>query len=166
MDGAAAFYGNFNGFQCFGHSGVYFLGNSAFVVISVNSSYWSIVLPFSAGTFLDGGNHFFIGYDHRHQEQQSRRGGMAVDYSSQDFRQSLAAIDAASRDGVISRDGGFPLHCRLRYTSEYCLKEFISFSIFSIPIILVFFALNSNHKRRHFHTYSLPFLKFIVQEIS
>ncbi|RCN35708.1 hypothetical protein ANCCAN_18426 [Ancylostoma caninum] len=30
---------------------------------------------------------------------------MAVDYSSQDFRQSLAAIDAASRDGVISRDG-------------------------------------------------------------
>ncbi|VDO61565.1 unnamed protein product [Heligmosomoides polygyrus] len=30
---------------------------------------------------------------------------MAVDYSSQDFRQSLAAIDAASRDGVTSREG-------------------------------------------------------------
>ncbi|PAV83587.1 hypothetical protein WR25_26327 [Diploscapter pachys] len=30
---------------------------------------------------------------------------MAVDYSSQDFRQSLAAIDAASREGALSRDG-------------------------------------------------------------
>ncbi|PIO54755.1 hypothetical protein TELCIR_23874, partial [Teladorsagia circumcincta] len=41
-------------------------------------------------------------YDHR---RESRRDGMAVDYSSQDFRQSLAAIDAASRDGVASREG-------------------------------------------------------------
>ncbi|KAK6053149.1 hypothetical protein COOONC_09344, partial [Cooperia oncophora] len=40
-----------------------------------------------------------------HRREESRRDGMAVDYSSQDFRQSLAAIDAASRDGVTSREG-------------------------------------------------------------
>ncbi|ETN82409.1 phosphotyrosine interaction domain protein [Necator americanus] len=45
------------------------------------------------------------GHEHRRQEQQSRRSDMAVDYSSQDFRHSLAAIDAAARDGVVSRDG-------------------------------------------------------------
>ena len=38
-------------------------------------------------------------------EEHSQRRGMAVDYSSQDFRQSLAAIDAASREGALSRDG-------------------------------------------------------------
>uniref|UniRef100_A0A8R1HKH0 PID domain-containing protein n=1 Tax=Caenorhabditis japonica TaxID=281687 RepID=A0A8R1HKH0_CAEJA len=37
-----------------------------------------------------------------HREEQ-RRQNMAVDYSSNDFRQSLAAIDQASRDGAISR---------------------------------------------------------------
>lgn len=37
-----------------------------------------------------------------HREEERRR-NMAVDYSSQDFRQSLAAIDQASRDGAISR---------------------------------------------------------------
>ena len=36
---------------------------------------------------------------------EEHRRGMAVDYSSQDFRQSLAAIDAASREGALSRDG-------------------------------------------------------------
>ncbi|CAI4232121.1 unnamed protein product [Auanema sp. JU1783] len=37
------------------------------------------------------------------QQQQLRHNEMAVDYSSQDFRQSLAAIDAAARDGATSR---------------------------------------------------------------
>ncbi|CAB3401464.1 unnamed protein product [Caenorhabditis bovis] len=40
-----------------------------------------------------------------HSEHQRRR-NMAVDYSSNDFRQSLAAIDQASREGAISREGG------------------------------------------------------------
>ncbi|KAK5984225.1 hypothetical protein GCK32_006664, partial [Trichostrongylus colubriformis] len=43
--------------------------------------------------------------EYEHRREESRRDGMAVDYSSQDFRQSLAAIDAASRDGVASREG-------------------------------------------------------------
>ncbi|CAD6188554.1 unnamed protein product [Caenorhabditis auriculariae] len=38
------------------------------------------------------------------REREQRR-GMAVDYSSNDFRQSLAAIDQASRDGAVSREG-------------------------------------------------------------
>lgn len=37
------------------------------------------------------------------RREEERRRNMAVDYSSQDFRQSLAAIDQASRDGAISR---------------------------------------------------------------
>ncbi|CAI2347431.1 unnamed protein product [Caenorhabditis sp. 36 PRJEB53466] len=37
------------------------------------------------------------------QREEERRRNMAVDYSSNDFRQSLAAIDQASRDGAISR---------------------------------------------------------------
>ncbi|EYB87885.1 hypothetical protein Y032_0255g312 [Ancylostoma ceylanicum] len=48
---------------------------------------------------------------------------MAVDYSSQDFRHSLAAIDAASCDGVISRDGVFLLNrSKLRVNGEDSLK--------------------------------------------
>ncbi|XGW17255.1 hypothetical protein V3C99_002117 [Haemonchus contortus] len=43
--------------------------------------------------------------EYEHRREESRHDGMAVDYSSQDFRQSLAAIDAAARDGVASREG-------------------------------------------------------------
>ncbi|EPB66808.1 hypothetical protein ANCCEY_14100 [Ancylostoma ceylanicum] len=46
----------------------------------------------------------WFGVDTTTTIRNSSRGGMAVDYSSQDFRHSLAAIDAASCDGVISRD--------------------------------------------------------------
>ncbi|VDM64436.1 unnamed protein product [Angiostrongylus costaricensis] len=40
-----------------------------------------------------------------HHRQKTRRGDMAVDYSSKDFRESLATIDAASRDRISSREG-------------------------------------------------------------
>ncbi|CAI5445356.1 unnamed protein product [Caenorhabditis angaria] len=42
----------------------------------------------------------------RGYRERERARNMAVDYSSNDFRQSLAAIDQASRDGAISREDG------------------------------------------------------------
>ncbi|CAJ0578886.1 unnamed protein product, partial [Mesorhabditis spiculigera] len=44
-------------------------------------------------------------YGNQHQNSRSRSENMAVDYSNQDFRQSFAAIDAAAREGALSREG-------------------------------------------------------------
>ncbi|CAJ0942615.1 unnamed protein product, partial [Mesorhabditis belari] len=45
------------------------------------------------------------GHTHSQSQNRSRSENMAVDYSHQDFRQSLAAIDAAAREGALSREG-------------------------------------------------------------
>ncbi|KJH48722.1 phosphotyrosine interaction domain protein [Dictyocaulus viviparus] len=59
-----------------------------------------------------GDNYNSVRREHDRRRQKTNSSDMAVDYSSQDFRQSLASMDAASRDGFSSREGNSGVRIR------------------------------------------------------